>query len=126
MAIKIGLDIHGTADAFPEFFKELTKLFINAGHEIHIMTGQRREEVEDWLKESGISFTHFFSITDHHEKIGTEMNYGLNGNPWMDEKIWNETKGEYAKRAGIDMMFENSDDFRPFFDKTVGYLKVME
>ena len=39
--MKIGLDIHGVCDANPEFFAELTNLFIEAGHEIHILTGRR-------------------------------------------------------------------------------------
>jgi hypothetical protein len=39
--LKIGLDIHGICDANPEFFSELSRLFVNAEHEVHIITGRR-------------------------------------------------------------------------------------
>ena len=35
--LKIGLDIHGICDANPEFFSELSRLFVNANHEIELV-----------------------------------------------------------------------------------------
>ena len=62
--MKIGLDIHGVCDTNPEFFKELTRLFFQAGHEIHILTGRRESDgALNEIKELGLDYTHFFSIT---------------------------------------------------------------
>lgn len=121
--MKIGIDIHGTADLFPDFFRELCRLFVEAGHEVHIVTGRRRKEIEPEVQAMGLCYTHFFSMTDWHEHIKTPMTYGPWNNPWMDEETWNRTKGDYARKVGLDMMFENSDDFARHF--TTGYLKVM-
>ena len=114
--MKIGIDVHGTADAFPAFFVELSKMFIANGHEVHIVTGRRRSEIEPQVKALGVVFTHFFSITDFQESVKkTEIVYGPTHNPWMDEKVWRRSKGEYAKRVGLDMMFENQPEYAEHF-----------
>lgn len=123
--MKIGVDIHGTADVYFDFFQELCRLFVEAGHEVHIVTGRRQKEIEPEIKSLGLMYTHFFSMTDYHEELGTPMSYGPWKNPWMDEETWNRTKGDYAARVGLDMMFENSDDFWPFFEIKNGYMKIM-
>ena len=120
--MKIGIDVHGTADSFPAFFRELTKLFVVAGHEVHIVTGSRQSEIEPEVKNLGISYTHFFSMTDYHESQGTEMVYGSKKNPWMDEKLWRKTKGDYAKRVGLDMMFENQPEYIEHFSTAVAQM----
>ena len=120
--MKIGIDVHGTADAFPAFFIELTKLFITAGHEVHIVTGSRQKEIESSVRELGISFTHFFSMTDYHESQGTEMVYGSKKNPWMDEKLWRRTKGDYAKKVGLDLMFENQPEYAEWFSTPIALM----
>ena len=80
-------------------------------------------EIEGKVRELGISFTHFFSMTDYHESIGTELVYGSNHkNPWMDEKVWRRTKGEYAKRVGLDMMFENQPEYVDHFSTPVALM----
>jgi hypothetical protein len=122
MKLKIGIDIHGTANLFPKFFIELAKLFIQAGHEIHIVTGSRQLEIEEDIKKLGLPYTHFFSMTDYHESIGTEMVYGTKKNPWMDEKLWRKTKGDYAKKVGLDMMFENQPEYAEHFSTPIALL----
>ena len=37
--MKLGLDLHGVITDRPEFFSELSKIFIDNGHEVHIVTG---------------------------------------------------------------------------------------
>lgn len=121
--MKIGIDIHGVADKYRRFFVELSRLFVEAGHEVHIVTGRRQKEMESEVKEIGLKWTHFFSICDYHEARGTEISYGPRNNPWMDEKLWRETKAAYAERVGLDMMFDDSDNFWRYF-KTP-YARIM-
>jgi hypothetical protein len=89
--IKIGIDVHGVADTVPHFFSELTRMLVKHGHEVHILTGaEHTEELEYELRNTlGLSWTHFFSTTSFHKHSGTEITY-IDGNPYMDNKIWKE------------------------------------
>ena len=113
--MKLGIDIHGVADEVPEFFAELSRILVQAGCEIHIITGppdspRLREE----LTRLNISFTHLFSIVDYHKSIGTEM-YEVKGNMYCSEYLWDKTKADYCMREKIDLHFDDSDAYLYFF-----------
>ncbi len=40
-SLKIGLDIHGVIDTFPQKFKQLSQALAKDGAEIHIITGMK-------------------------------------------------------------------------------------
>ena len=84
--MKIGIDIHGICDMNPKFFKELSRLFVNAGHDVVIITGKMVSHgaIEE-INKLGISYTKFYSIADYHVKKGTKLWYDENGNPWIDD-----------------------------------------
>ena len=42
-SLKIGLDIHGVIDSFPEKFKQLSYALAKDGAEVHIITGKTRD-----------------------------------------------------------------------------------
>lgn len=114
--IKLGIDVHGVADANPHLFSELSRLLVENGHEVHILTGaEQTDELEHEIRHVlGLSFTHFFSTTSHHKKIGTEITY-IDGNPYMDNKIWNKAKAEYCQRFGISLHIDDSDVYGKYF-----------
>jgi len=123
--MKIGLDIHGVCDANPEFFAELTNLFIEAGHEIHILTGRRVSDgALKEIKELNISYTNFFSIADHHEKVGTKMHNDERGRPWMDDETWDRTKGDYCRDNKIDFCIDDTERYGKYFKTPFACLKV--
>ncbi len=113
--IKIGLDLHGVIDAKPDFFRALTKLFVDNGHEVHIITGSKAEVEVEKIKELGVSYTHIFSITDHHIKAGTPIKWDDKGEPHLDTYHWDKTKAEYCHEHGIDLHFDDSDTYGYFF-----------
>jgi len=113
--IKIGIDIHGVIDTDPAFFKVLTELLVNNGHEVHIITGSKIEREIPQLKKHGISYTHLFSITDHHIKNGTKISWDKKNNPHLDTYLWDKTKAQYCKEQNIDMHFDDSDTYNYFF-----------
>jgi len=114
---KIGLDIHGVIDKHQEFFKILSHALVDAGHEVHIITGiSETKEVIDELTGYGLKWTHFFSITDHHLSIGTEIEYDGQNRPYMDPHKWDKTKGWYCKEHGIDMHFDDSNSYHDHFE----------
>lgn len=114
---KFGLDIHGIANTDPEFFSEYSKMIVDRGHELHIITGRSEKKgAKKELKDYNISYTHFFSIVDYHEKKGTDIRYDENGGPWIDNEAWNRTKGEYCEREKIDFHLDDSDVYGKYFN----------
>jgi hypothetical protein len=119
--IKIGLDIHGVIDENPRFFSELTKSLIKSGHEVHIITGPSISiGIEEDLKKMDISYTNLFSIIDYHKAKGTPMSKDSMGRIFMDDYLWDRTKGDYCKKHEIDFHFDDSDAYLYFFKTMVG------
>jgi nicotinate-nucleotide adenylyltransferase len=115
--LKIGLDVHGVADTNAAFFSALTRLFVENGHEVHILTGSEyTPELEQHLrKDLGLCWTHLFSITSHHRELGTEITY-INGNPYLDETLWNRTKSLYCRENAIDLHLDDSSVYGRYFE----------
>jgi hypothetical protein len=118
--VSLGLDVHGVIDADPDLFSKLSQDFTSHGHEIHIITGQKdTPQLHENIKKLGIVYTHFFSITSYHESIGTPIKYDEKGHPWMDNEIWNRSKGEYCKRMGITLHIDDSPLYGQYFSGTI-------
>ena len=114
--MKIGLDIHGVIDQNPKFFAEFSKAMVEAGHEIHIITGPRFEKVERLLKRHKIVYTHFFSIVEYEEKRGVvEIKWDKKGDPYMDFFVWDGCKARYCKRKKIDLHIDDSEKYATHF-----------
>lgn len=122
MKHKIAVDIHGVIDQFPKFFKDLMATLVQAGWEVHILTGKRWDIVNPELIKLGVipdvHWTHIFSISEHHLKIGTKM-WGTKENPWMDDEIWSKTKAEYCQEHGIELCLDDTDRYLPHFTTPV-------
>jgi len=127
MTLRVGIDFHGVMDTYPEFFKEFSRMLVDNGHEVHIITGSRKELSMKELEKTGIVWTHFFSITDYHEKIGTEIIDDSKGDPHMPAKFWNPTKSEYCAKHGIQMLLDDSPVYGKFFTEEIGtiYAQVL-
>lgn len=115
--IKIGLDLHGVIDLMPEFFSFFTKAMIKSGAEIHIITGGATEKDIQLLNNFDIKWTHFFSISDHHNKIGTPSN-GIHpkyGFPMISDEEWDKTKGEYCQKNNISLHIDDTTIYNDSF-----------
>jgi hypothetical protein len=124
--IKLGIDIHGVLDTNP-FFKEAAKLFIAAGHEVHIITGaQFNERVKKKFEKLGIEegthYTHFFSISGYLLEKDVVVRWEDSNNPWFDENAWNTAKSDYCREQAIDIHFDDTDVYSKYFT-TPFYLK---
>lgn len=114
--MKIGLDIHGVMDEVPELFAVLSKTLVEAGHEVHVITGPPDgPRIREELARLGISFTHFFSIVDYHQSIGSEIITDAKGHHYVDDYLWDKTKGDYCLREKIDLHIDDSDSYSFFF-----------
>ncbi len=125
--MKIGLDLHGIISTYPEFFSELSRLFVNAGHEVHILTGSHivDQKIEAQLKEFGIYYTHLFSIADYHRENKTEgMWYDGKGDPWVSDEDWDKTKADYCKRNDIMFCIDDTARYARKFETPFGYMSI--
>jgi len=114
--VKFGFDVHGVVDTHPEVYSALTKALVDAGHEVHIITGaQQAPELKNKLIEAKIWWTHWFSIVQYHLDRGDCDVKFVDGQPWMDKEIWNRTKALYCEREGIDMMIDDSPIYGSYF-----------
>jgi len=112
---KLGLDIHGVVDNNPKFWSVITKLLIDNGHQVHILTGSKiTQKILDKLNKNKIYYTHLFSIIDHHVKIGTKIKWSDDNNPWIDDELWNKTKSEYCLKKKIDFMIDDTSIYAEF------------
>ena len=112
---KLGFDLHGVVDTKSEFFRIFLRDLIRQGWEIHIVTGGTWARESRTLKRLRIPFTHFFSIADHHLKLGTNVKWDKKGNPHLDPSLWDRTKSLYCEAHGIIMHFDDSDIYGLYF-----------
>jgi len=122
--MKIGLDVHNVITLYPDIFSLLSKKWTNDGHEIHIVTGQSWDEVKEEVDKAGVKYDHHFSIVDYHKNIGTEMKQDENGRWWMDSGIWVRSKGEYIRREGINLHFDDSLEYAKYVPEDTTYVIV--
>lgn len=112
--MKIGLDYHGLLDQSFIFWSVVTNALVDAGHEVHIITGSRKKDVEKELESYKIKYTHFFSITDSLlEKNVPHIEY--NGNWSFDNKEWNKAKAQYCMINRIDIHLDDTENYGKHF-----------
>lgn len=116
-SFKIGIDFHGVIDAMPEFFSFFTDAILKSGGEIHILTGGLTSKDKQTLQDFNIKYTHLFSITDYHTKIGTPTtkNHPKYGFPMISDYEWDKTKADYCRRESIDFHIDDTLAYNEFF-----------
>jgi hypothetical protein len=123
---KLGLDWHGVADKYQAIFKMLAKIILNAGGEIHIVTGHswndkrfRKKFKKIW---GDTGYNTIFSITDY--LIGNGLSYKIDekGGKCFELQRWNSAKAGYCLREGIHLMIDDSEDYGKYF--TTPYLQL--
>lgn len=114
--MKLGLDIHGVITRSPDFFSKLSKETIRQGHEVHLLTGASlSKSVVMSLINYDIAWTRLFSITDYHLASGITVDFDKNGNPWIEESLWDRSKAEYCAKNEIDFYIDDSDVYGKHF-----------
>jgi hypothetical protein len=116
--MRFGFDIHGVLDARPDFFRDLMRVLVDAGAEVHILSGPPAEVCVRELFALGFGtkqYTHLFSIVDSLRAKGADMWQDERGHWWSDPYIWDREKGIYCEEKGIDIHFDDSDTYGYFF-----------
>ena len=112
--IKIGLDFHGVISNDPDFFSGLSKLAIDKGHEIHIISGGINKEEQEILRKHKVKHTQIFSMVHYFDGLG-EVTYFNDGTFQVDDELWNKVKAEYCQEYGIDIMIDDSPRYGKHF-----------
>ena len=117
MTLRLGLDLHGVIDEFPEKFCFLAKAVYLMGGEVHIITGLKRTPaIWDWLNVNDIRFTHYYSIVDDLEDRGVEIVWDEHGFPHAPDDLWDVAKAEYCVKHKIDLMIDDSGVYKETFN----------
>lgn len=115
--LKIGLDIHGVIDRFPDMFAAISKMFMDGGHEVYVITGAAiTDSLVKQLNQYGVKYTKLVSIHDYRRNQGVDISYDENGRPWMDDKTWDSTKGIVCRLNGIDLMIDDTLKYKKYFN----------
>jgi len=114
--MKLGLDIHGVIDTHPDEYVALAQAVLDAGGEVHILTGELdTPKLRQQLKSFGIKYTTLFSISTYHLGKGTAIRYDEKGDPHMDEILWDRTKADYCIEHGIDLHIDDTERYGKYF-----------
>jgi hypothetical protein len=113
---KLGLDYHGVISANPIVFSNLTKILIESGQEVHIITGRRiTDEFKKILEDLDIKYTHLFSIADHHFELNSPMTGYEEGQPKLIDELWNPTKAIFCEHEKINLHLDDSEVYGHYF-----------
>lgn len=112
--LKIGLDYHGVINTDIAYFKQFCTEAIKRGHEIHILSGGPEQKIIHHLQETGIHYTKVFTIFDFYNEKGLACRLP-NGDFYVDENLWNETKAEYCRQNKINVQIDDSPVYGKYF-----------
>jgi len=121
--LTLGLDFHGVIDTYPKKFGELSRVLMMTGNSVYIITGAKNTpELRVSLDEFGVVYTDILSIVDFHLNKGTTITYDSEGNPWLDESVWDRTKADLCKQYKVDLLIDNSTVYGKYFTENTKYL----
>jgi len=107
-------DMHGVLDALPKVFSFLTNAIMNAGGEIHIVTGGTwSKELEKQLQDANIAWTHKFSAYDHLIETKVPITGEISFPDGTIQKkfedgYWDKVKGEYCLKHNICLHIDDT------------------
>ena len=108
--MNIGIDIDDTITRNPEFFSLMSKTFLEAGHNVYIITFRENvEKTAAFLKQLNISYTELICSS-----IDVQMEHGIN-----------EWKGWVCQEYSIDVFFEDKPEIlKRIPSSTLGMMTV--
>lgn len=122
---KLGLDIHGVINKQPELFSRIASILIENNCEIHILTGSHSTDgIIKELRDYKMIWNKLFSISDYHKELGTNIKYDEKGNPWIEETLWNRTKGDYCKTNEITFHIDDTKRYGEHFQTNFLYVNL--
>lgn len=116
--MKIGIDVHGTIDWDPEFWRKTIKLFLALGYQVHIISGPEEDRIKKRLEELGIECNDLYieSVADYIKEKMIAKNmanfwYDKNGDFWTTDEVWWKSKAEICNELEIDVIIDDRHEY---------------
>ena len=115
--MKIAVDIHGTIDWDPVFWRKAIELFLALGHQVYIISGPEEDKIKERLEKLGVDYRDLYieSVVDYLKEKDVHHWY-KNDNFWTTEEVWWEAKAEICKMQDIDVII---DDHYEYFHREI-------
>lgn len=126
--LRLGLDLHGVVDAYPQKFALLGEAVRNSGGSVYIITGASQELAMKQISDLKIGHEFYdiiLSITDHLKSRGIPFIQNDDGGIRVDDEIWDKVKSEMVKELKIDLHIDDSPVYGKYFEPGI-YLKFNE
>lgn len=118
MNSNIAIDIHGTLDTDPEFFKDMLSIIIEARTLVWIISGP---PVEDMIAEltkmgfiGGVHYNGTISIVDFLQERNTDMWKDEHENWWAGDLDWWSAKGRMCAHYCIGTLIDNEIRYKQY------------
>ena len=122
--LRVGFDLHGVLEKYPDQFKPIIQQLRKEGIEIWIISGPPLMKIRGDLEKLG--YTPFSDYFDRFESVVDFLSHdpSINfwqdekGNWWVDEPIWWATKGRICEANNIDILVDDSIRYHENFSCT--------
>lgn len=121
--MKLGLDIHGIIDKYPEQMIRLAQDTMKKGGRVYIITGapadEARRKMIALMTKYMISkpfWNQIYSIVDWMKQKSIPNYTKADGSVWaLREKDWNAVKGKIAIELGLDLHIDDTAEYGEYF-----------
>lgn len=127
--MKFMIDLHGTIDKYPEKFLNLLENIKGIQtNKVYICSGSNSKKIYDELSKIGFEkdrhYDYIISIIDYFRENNIEIKYDKNGNPWVNDDIWWQSKGNIAKLLDIDIVIDDSIQYKENMPDNIIFLNI--
>ena len=117
--MKIGIDLHGTINSYPEHFENILEKMMNDNMTVVIISGPPTKEIERELKElsiyQGKHYHLILSVVDFLKRQNVKMWQDENGNWWCSEEDWWKSKARICLMYDIDYLIDDQLKYAEHF-----------
>ena len=121
--MRLGLDIHGVIDKYPEKMIKLAQDTLKRDGRVYLLTGidgeTARQEMINLMSKHMITkpfWNQIYSIVDFIKQKNIPHHFDKNGNLWtLREREWNSVKGKIAVELALDLHIDDSEKYGEYF-----------
>jgi len=117
---RYGFDLHGVIDKEVGFYLWYFETLIEEGKEVWVVSGPPTREIEAELFKLGFlpgqHYTKVESVVDFLTRKRVKMWQDEKNTWWASEEDWWSSKAKICEENEIEVMFDNSGKYAPYFD----------
>ena len=117
----IGIDLHGTIDKDPDYFRSFLKKCLNLNIIVYIISGppifQIKKELDILEFYINKHYNKIISVVDFLKTHDVKMWQDEKGNWWTDENIWWSSKAHICRTFNVDIMIDDKKEYKKYFNQ---------